>query len=758
MTGKFWLDWAMLSVSLFNALLLLWLGLTVFLNAERRVWGIWLSSGGILLGAIFFTSHSAILGQGVNMITPGLNFWWRLGWIPVAALPFMWYIAILWYAGYWDHSHGQTAGRGELYRRQSGWFALAVLSGLVLIGLLGFANPLPTLDDLANARLADAPAIAGIPALIVAYPLYTLLCMGLSIDALHQPETSKRLMGKLARARARRWLLATSVVLLGVSLLVGWVMVWIVNNAWRGIFQTRLIVTVGWFDLVIAGLIAVSVLLLGQAVVSYEVFTGKTLPRRGLAQYWRRAVILSAGFSLLASGSLTMGLRPIYTLLLSAVVMLTFFALLGWRAFAERERLIENLRPFAAGQKSFESLLKDDTSAGHVLDDGIYAPFRALCVNVLETERAGLFPYGPLALLAGEALFYPPESAFSPPDLNEIAASLDETSEVGLALNPAEAGGTIFAVPLWRSRGLSGVILLGQKPGGGPYTQEEIEIAQATGEGLIDARASAEIARRLISLQRQRLVVSQVVDQRVRRKVHDEILPQVHTTILELVGGGMAQSKNGKVLELLEETYNQLSNLLQSMPSPTAPEVEQFGVVGALRRTVDDEMGGAFDEVGWRIETQAEAVTRALPPLIAEVIYSAVREGLRNAARYGRGGNSQSRLCLQIVMEIDDERLLRVTLEDNGVGFEDQYTRDTIMQQNIHEAGRGEKTDAQQEEGGRISEDTNAISRSAQGGSGQGLALYSTLVAVIGGTLTINSRPGQYTRLTLELPRVVWGK
>ena len=49
MTGILWLDWAILAMSLFNTVLQLWLGLTVLLNAERRSWGIWLASGGLLL-------------------------------------------------------------------------------------------------------------------------------------------------------------------------------------------------------------------------------------------------------------------------------------------------------------------------------------------------------------------------------------------------------------------------------------------------------------------------------------------------------------------------------------------------------------------------------------------------------------------------------------------------------------------------------------------------------------------------------------
>ena len=47
------------ALSLFNLILLLWLGLTVLLNADRRRIGIWFAGGALLVGAGFFVSHSA---------------------------------------------------------------------------------------------------------------------------------------------------------------------------------------------------------------------------------------------------------------------------------------------------------------------------------------------------------------------------------------------------------------------------------------------------------------------------------------------------------------------------------------------------------------------------------------------------------------------------------------------------------------------------------------------------------------------------
>ena len=53
------LDWAIMAISLFNTIMLTWLGLTVVFNADRRDWGVWIATAGLLLGALFFVSHSA---------------------------------------------------------------------------------------------------------------------------------------------------------------------------------------------------------------------------------------------------------------------------------------------------------------------------------------------------------------------------------------------------------------------------------------------------------------------------------------------------------------------------------------------------------------------------------------------------------------------------------------------------------------------------------------------------------------------------
>jgi hypothetical protein len=94
------------------------------------------------------------------------------------------------------------------------------------------------------------------------------------------------------------------------------------------VISSEVLLTLTRFDLLVSSLLAVTIVVLGRAVVAYEIFTGKTLPRRGLWRQWALAVLLSAGYGLVVGWALTAGLRPVYGVLLSAVMMTLFFALL----------------------------------------------------------------------------------------------------------------------------------------------------------------------------------------------------------------------------------------------------------------------------------------------------------------------------------------------------------------------------------------------------------------------------------------------
>ncbi len=703
MTGNFLLDWATLAVSLANVILLLWLGLTVPLNAERRSWDVWFAGFGLLTGAAFFISHTAILGYGPLFIDNSLNLWWYVGWIPVVTLPFAWYVMTLWYAGYWPNLGSQ--------RR---WVILTLGLSLGLIGLLLFASPLPSFSQVIELNLSSSIAVAGIPIIFLAYPIYVVLCIGLALNVLRHAAPSHRAMGDLARQRANPWLVANSILLLIVSLLVAGVIIWIISNARGGVISfdrySSMAFIVGWVDLVIGALIGLSVILLGQAIVSYAIFAGQTLPRRELQRQWYNAIILAVGYGLVVGWSLAVQLRPIYSLLLTTVIMVVFYALLIWRSYERRGHYIRHLQPVVASQRLYETLLTPPTAPPAV---DVAAPFQSLCEDMLQTKVAYLLPLGSLAPLVSP-LTHPaglsPLPALSPETLRQL--QIPQTKFI--PVEPAQVGGAAWALPLWSERGLIGLLLLGPKQDNDLYVEEELEIARASCERLIDTQASTEIARRLMGLQRQRLTESQLMDRQTRRVLHDDVLPQLHAALISL----SAQAETNQpteVIDLLSGAHQQISDLLHEIPTTLEPTLMRRGLIGALRQVIEGELVNAFDQVEWKISLAGEAAVQALPTLTAEVAFYALREAIRNSARHGRGQQPQRPLHLMITVDCEETLILQV--EDNGVGL-------------------------------------TATSSPAKNGSGQGLALHSTMLAVVGGTLNIDSVPEQFTRVTLSLPLV----
>jgi signal transduction histidine kinase len=709
MRADWLLEWSTLAVSLFNTILLLWLGLTVLLNAERRNLGIWLAGGGLLLGGAFFLSHSIILGHGLDYFGRGVNFWWHLGWIPVVLAPFAWYLVMLWYAGFWEEHGSPTRSRHR------GWFVLLVGMTVCMTCLLIFANPLPSFTQAAQLNLNATPSILGVPIVILFYPLYILLCTGLSLDALLKPGPTLRVMGHLARQRARPWLIAASIVLLLVSLLVGVVMMWIVLSARQYAYDFYMARTVVTFDLAISLLIAISVSLTGQAVVSYEVFTGKTLPRRGLQRYWQRAFILALGYSSALSLSLALGLHPIYSLMLSACLMVIFYALLSWRSYAERERLIASLRPFVASQQLYEQLLVSPSEPGRA---DAQSAFRALCVDVLGARLAYLTPLGSFAPLFGEPLIFNETSSDSI-QMPSIPANMGPPGALCIPLESHLHEGAVWGVPLWNERGQVGLLMLGEKRDGGLYTQEEIEFARAASERLMDIQVSAEMARRLMALQRRQIAEAQILDHRARRILHDDVLPRLHAAMLSLNSACIHESSPNP-LDLLAQVHHDLADLLGHIPAPTPPELVHNDLISALRQALEGDFQGAFDRVSWQVPPEAARMVSRIPPLIAEVLFYAVLEVIRNAARHARGDLKTGKagetindpLDLQINLYWKDG--LVIAIQDNGVGIQ--------------------------------------ANRAPNKNGGRGLSLHSTLLAVIGASLSIDSAPGEFTRVEINLP------
>lgn len=727
MTGNLWLDWLLLALSLFNVIVLLWLGLTVLLNVDKRTGGVWLIGSAALLGSAFFAAHTAILSIASQTITESLDFWWELGWMPLLALPLIWYAIVLWYSGYSLQVDGHAS---PLRRRHRAALWVVGAAFVVMVATVLFAAPLPRFTQVLQLQFRYTASLFGVPWLFAVYPIYILICMALAYDAIRHPAPEVDAARRFSRAQARPWLLATTLTLLLVSVLVTAAIAWIgalPHPAVAAGDYPALAFGVGWFDLVISGLIAFGSVLVGQAVVHYELFSGRVLPRRELRRHWLNAVILAAGYGLVVGAALAYGIRPIYSLLLTALLMTIFYVLLGWRTFARQEELVQRLRPFVASTHLYEQLTTAPDRASRLPPEPAVEStqmstqtFTALCADVLNTTYAALVATGPLGTLVTTPLLFP-FAAAAPPALDwmhEFGPTSEFCVPVALPAAPAVA----WVVPLRSERGMMGVLLLGTRRGGGLYTQEEIEIAHATGERLIDLRAGSELAQRLLTVQRERLTESVVLDRQARRMLHDDILPDLHTALLLVNQEDAAQTT--EISRLLTSTHRRIAEVLRA--APVRPALRPGGnLLSELRQLVEEEMGSQFDAVQWQDDPHATEAAAALSPVAAEVIYYAVREAVRNAARHARGGQAGAPLTLTVTAQAGDGPQtahagdgLQIVVEDDGVG---------------------------------AAQTTSEQSRPSNGG-GQGLALHSAMLAVIGGALIVDSAPGAYTRVRVCAP------
>jgi signal transduction histidine kinase len=706
MSGQLFLDWLSLGISLFNMILLVWLGFTVLFNAENRNWGVFLAVGGLLAGAGFFLSHSIILAQGANSLIRGFGFWWQVGWFPIIAAPYAWYLLMLWYTGYWENP------TSPLRQRQQAWLGLSIVYTLVLAGLLFVANPLPDISHDAYMEIERLPALGTTPLIVLAYPPYIVLCLGLALDALLRPAPSHRVLGEMARSRARPWLIGASIVLLLVSLMVGGIFVWLTQTARQTRIVADLIIaystTLSVLDLILAVLLMTAIFLLGQAIVAYEIFSGKTLPSMGFQRQWRSIILISCVLCLLTAWFVTVQIPQIVTVIAILVILALSYSFFSHQIVREREGNMRKLRPFVIRQRLFESVLTQSPQA----EVDLAEPFGALCREVIGVRQAALEPMGALAALGMPALHYPPGRGGQNTCRSGLAAQFTSPEMKGAPLDSALNEGMVWVAPLWNESGMVGLLFLGEKTDNGIYSLEEIEIARSSAERLADIFASAEMARRFISLQRKRLLESGILDQQARRTLHDDILPRLHTAMLQ--AGGQAEScapAFQEALENLSSVHRQISDLLRDLPKIFFPDLERYGFIEALRRVVSHELTNNFDEVIWQMDPDASQSIQQLPIMASEVLYYAVREAMRNSARHARADYTQP---LRLIITLEWDQGLKIYVEDNGVGI--------------------------------------SQSKKDEAGSGQGLALHSAMMAIINGSLSLESTPGEYTRVTLFLP------
>lgn len=778
-----------IAASVFSLITYLWLGLTVLLMGNRTSKVTWVGGVGLLMASLFFLCHGALVGAGVPSGASPTDFWWHLSWVPGFAAPIFWAAIGLHYAGL-----------GGALRR----WRLPLLIGVAALG--GLAAMLALLSWPAighygdfirvlglSLRLHDAsvpqPAIPpALPALGAAFVVYVAACAFLpwaSLAAVRRADPIRRPVamdttdtdadGMLlwdpadAWSRARRALLGASLCMIGAGAVVALVGVATTlgeHNTQRAGVSAPLglpvpasppghvpLLLVG-ADLIVQLALAALGLLVGWAVVRQGVLVERRLPQRGFLSRWRG----TAGVALLLAGVVAamaaVDPEALPDLLVLVTLVTGSYALFTWQSYGEHDRLLEQLRPFIASlAPGHAGWLATDPQD---VEREVQALFTSLCRDVLGAS------HGRLSLTAGRL---------------HRTLTYDAPSDGA----PDGAERREWTLPVMDERGVVARLALGPRLDGAGYTSADLEIARACGQRIIDAVGEFAAAQAVASLARRRGLEAELAAALPRRVLHDDILPRLHLSMLRLealrgrvahalpaaVAANNTRSKGnvvdtpvgvadgpegpdagaelGEVVRELGHAHHDLATLMRATPA-ASPRRLEHGLVGVLRASLDGEFRGSFDSIAWDAPAGAVTAADALPAIVADLLLGATQEAIRNAGRHARGADLHRRLHLRVSLAAD-ERWVSVTISDDGVGLQSEAAREARAQHDS--AGPDDSISGS----GAALTAPNGTPGGVVGGTRTGLLTHGALIGLVGGSLSVRSRPAAGTTVSIRVPR-----
>jgi two-component sensor histidine kinase len=476
--------------------------------------------------------------------------------------------------------------------------------------------------------------------------------------------------------------------------------------------------------------VALVILLIGYSVVRHGILIERSLARRGFFEQWRGIVIVATAVAIFIAILVTFTHSNLGGLLLITSLAAIAYALFTWSSYTAHDRYIALLGPFVRSTSLSHwlntDLQKTEQDLGNL--------FFHLCHDVLAVQ----FAY--LAVAAGTlkrnfSYRWPHETVLGSKliALNKrgnIDAEAPKRIQITLHGQPM----ICWVLPIFDERGLVAALYLGPREDGGAFTDEDMDLAQACGQRILDTLGDHEAMQAVAGLLRRRTVDVKLLGAQQRRVLHDEILPQMHLALLRLetlrssshMKPGDPESPESsevcreqglnEAIDMISDAHRRLATMMRTT-APGAPHrLERDGMMHAIQTMLEQDFQNAFDEIEWCVsEETATAIDEVTPPAIAELIFAAVQEALRNAARHARGNDIHRHLRLTLSASYNrDGHYLEVIVADDGVGI--------------------------------------ISASSATTGTGGGLLTHSALLAIAGGSLNIKSSPGEGVTVRIVLP------
>ncbi|TGM90198.1 ATP-binding protein [Leptospira licerasiae] len=598
------------SVFIFLSTNLFWLGSTTGTNLEKKNSAAYFSIFTLIVSSLLF-SFSAILGQnGFLVVSSYPILYFFPGLILLILIPFGWFVVIVWFFGF-------------LKKKGIFFFLFYLLSfcQLIAISILLVYNP----GKNWNISIFEYWKFVSF-SFKSAYLIYIFTCVFLSLLCLFQFKISDNSLSELGRQKAVPFLKLIGFSLFGVVLLVsilfgGDKFGILENPILKAEKEPKYFYT---FVLCIQGLICVSVLVLGWALTSYEILTGRVLPKISLKQEWKNSVYTALTLSTLYFIFAKLGYPR-------AEIFIVF----SYSFFISRFFTVGKNKRVSSNQNK---VLKKILSSGSVK-----ISFGYLCKDVLETAKAALIFQGKIPYISDTNIYYPEDEPAQIFDFSKVAQNPENPNIQYLDKNLFSD----FVIRIKIESPLSGdaYLILGQKGNGGLFAEEEIEIARITGTWLVHSIFLEETGNILEELQRKKIQEQRLSDQKTRQILHDEILPEIHSLILE-ISNDKSGNFNSQYANSLTELHKRISSLLREM-SDTGLEISRLGLIPMIQKLQDTEAKDL--RIIWEIDPKTNSEVENYLPEVLEVLYYAFRESLRNAVKYS--GDLRSGVIIRIQYE-----------------------------------------------------------------------------------------------------------
>lgn len=277
--------------------------------------------------------------------------------------------------------------------------------------------------------------------------------------------------------------------------------------------------------------------------------------------------------------------------------------------------------------------------------------------------------------------------------------------------------GALISVPLKSKERVVGVLNIASETPR-TFSQQEVQLLTSLGHQLGIAVENAQLYRELQIKEQMRTellrrIISAQEDerQRVARELHD-----VTSQALATLGVGLEalttapQSNPGEREAQLEG--------IRSLLAATSKDVHRL--IYALRPSLIDDLGlsaalrscahNSLDAAGVEVHLEVAGQERKLPAEVEIALFRIVQEAIVNIARHAHAESAY------VSLEFKDNGV-SVQIEDDGIGF-----------------------------------DYSPSLRADSGGRGVGLLGMQERAELLGGTLTIDTKPGAGTRIFIHIP------